>query len=108
MTMSASALRCSKAGGQETTLSGHSSCDPTRSPRPPTVLLQGSHLRLRLWPRSHTRHETFFSRERLSPSEVCVPMTKPLSFRDRSPLTASAVFMALGIGYLSAAVAMLL
>jgi hypothetical protein len=35
-------------------------------------------------------------------------MTQLLSFPDRSPLTASAIFMALGIGCLSAAMAMVL
>lgn len=35
-------------------------------------------------------------------------MAKPRSFQDRSPLTASVVLMALGIGYPSVAVVMLL
>jgi hypothetical protein len=37
-----------------------------------------------------------------------MPMTQLLSFADRSPLTASTIFMALGVGCLSAALAMIL
>lgn len=37
-----------------------------------------------------------------------MPMNQLLSFPDRSPLTVSAIFMALGIGSLSAALAMVL